>query len=163
MSVSSTIVRTKPGAEIEASAVMQKDANRTSKQVLIIRRDLGMRRGKQIAQGAHASMKVLLDMMPREEDESGMAVTEERYIKYDKGSAVDDWINGIFTKITVSVDSEEALHSVYQQALRAKLPAAIIQDVGKTEFGGVPTFTAVAIGPAWADEIDPITGKLPLL
>ena len=33
------------------------------KQVIIIRKDLNMRKGKMIAQGAHASMKVISDMM----------------------------------------------------------------------------------------------------
>ena len=33
---------------------------RTAKQVIVMRKDLGMRKGKMIAQGAHASMKVLL-------------------------------------------------------------------------------------------------------
>jgi len=150
---------------------------RQSKQVIVIRKDLGMRRGKQIAQGAHASMKVLLDLMPRNRDlpTDGRPVLLHRTLMtpglaensistgYWSDTALSDWLDGIFTKITVSVDGEEALHAIYQQALRAKLPAAIIQDAGKTEFNGVPTFTAVAIGPAWADEIDPITGKLPLL
>lgn len=133
---------------------------RTSKQVIVVRKDLGMRRGKQISQGAHASMKVLIDMMDQSQDDLTHA---RRTFVYGRDSAMADWLDGIFTKITVSVDSEDALHAIYQQALHAKLPAAIIQDAGKTEFNGVPTFTAVAIGPAWADEIDPITGKLPLL
>ena len=38
---------------------------RVSKQVIVIRKDLGCRKGKLISQGAHASMKVLLDLMPR--------------------------------------------------------------------------------------------------
>ena len=32
-----------------------------AKQVIVMRKDLNMRKGKMIAQGAHASMKVLLD------------------------------------------------------------------------------------------------------
>ena len=32
-----------------------------TKQVIVIRKDLNMRKGKMIAQGAHASMKVILD------------------------------------------------------------------------------------------------------
>lgn len=31
------------------------------KQVIVIRKDLNMRKGKMIAQGAHASMKVFFD------------------------------------------------------------------------------------------------------
>jgi len=135
-------------------------SERVSKQVIVIRIDLNVRKGKMCSQAAHASMKVLLDKMPTVIGDNHIRT---RAFIYRPDSALADWIDGIFTKITVSVDSEEALHAVYQQALHANLPAAIIQDVGKTEFGGVPTFTAVAIGPAWADEIDPITGHLPLL
>lgn len=135
--------------------------SRQSKQVIVIRKDLNMRKGKMCSQAAHASMKVLLDMSTKISDEDGE--TGGRTIVFLPGSAMNDWVNGIFTKITVSVDSEEALLAVHEQAKAAGLPTALIQDVGKTEFGGVPTYTAVAVGPAWADEIDPITGKLPLL
>jgi len=46
------------------------------------------------------------------------------------------------------------------------LIAALIQDAGLTAFGGVPTCTALAVGPdraARADRVDAITGALPLL
>tara|TARA_Y100000310_G_C20530244_1_gene738066 strand:- start:128 stop:259 length:132 start_codon:yes stop_codon:yes gene_type:complete len=33
----------------------------------------------------------------------------------------------------------------------------MITDAGNTEFGGIPTNTAVAVGPAKSDEIDKIT------
>ena len=143
---------------------------RQSKQVIVVRKDLNMRKGKMCSQAAHASMKVLLDLMERTRDrawdddaQAPAAWSTRRTLSCDDGSAVADWLDGLFTKITVSVDDEDALKAVYAMALLAKLPAAVIQDAGKTEFNGVPTFTAVAIGPAWADEIDPITGKLPLL
>lgn len=139
---------------------------RLSKQVIVIRKDLNMRKGKMCSQAAHASMKALLSLSTcdqRTPDAGEPPVQHTRMLRYWSDTAVYDWLQGTFTKITVSVDSEEALHAIYQQALQAQLPAAIIQDSGKTEFNGVPTFTAVAIGPAWSDEIDPITGGLPLL
>ena len=162
------------------------DKPRTSKQVLVVRKDLNMRKGKMCAQAAHASMKVLLDLMPKgsyrasepkfvggppEIPEKAGFLSEAdltrhyqtRLLMVEKGSAMADWLDGIFTKITVSVNSEAALLGVYEAALAAKLPCALIQDAGKTEFGGVPTYTAVAVGPAWNYEVDPITGHLPLL
>jgi PTH2 family peptidyl-tRNA hydrolase len=39
----------------------------------------------------------------------------------------------------------------------------LITDAGATEFHGVPTHTCCAVGPAWTDEVDAITGALPLL
>ena len=47
--------------------------------------------------------------------------------------------------------------------IRQGLITALIQDAGLTEFGGVPTYTALAVGPDRADRVDAITGTLPLL
>ena len=35
--------------------------------------------------------------------------------------------------------------------------------IGLTEFGGVPTYTALAVGPDLAERVDAVTGTLPLL
>ena len=43
------------------------------------------------------------------------------------------------------------------------MPCALITDAGKTEFHGVATKTCCAVGPAWAEDVDAITGALPLL
>ena len=73
------------------------------------------------------------------------------------------WLSGRFTKVVVRVDSEAELLEVYQKAKDAGLPCSLIQDSGATEFHGVPTYTAVAIGPDEAEKIDAITGQLKLL
>jgi PTH2 family peptidyl-tRNA hydrolase len=130
-----------------------------SKQMIILRKDLKMRKGKMIAQGAHASMKVFFDMMYW----GGTKRVAHYILELRPGGAIWDWINGGFAKIAVSVDSEKELLSIYNQAKDAGLPVAIIRDSGRTEFHGVPTLTAVAIGPAWSDDIDPITKDLKLL
>ena len=132
-----------------------------TKQIIIIRKDLNMRRGKQIAQGCHSSMKVFFDLC-----EKGTAFDDEikKYtFYYETDSAWDNWLNGIFTKIVVSCDSEEELLELYEKAKSKKLPCSLIIDSGLTEFNGVPTKTCVAIGPADSDEIDEITGHLKLL
>lgn len=129
------------------------------KQVIIIRKDLNMRRGKQIAQGAHASMAVLLNqgyIQPKSD------IKHARYI-IKMNDDMQEWLSGKFTKICVSVNSEKDLFNLHQRALKAKLPCSIIQDAGLTEFKGIPTYTAVAIGPAEAEEIDKLTGDLKLL
>lgn len=127
---------------------------RVAKQVIVMRKDLGMRKGKMIAQGAHASMAVLLDGARASETELVIALDP----------AAHQWlVTGKFTKVCVGVDSEAALDDVMARARAAKLPCALITDAGKTEFHGVPTKTCCAVGPAWADEVDQITGALGLL
>jgi PTH2 family peptidyl-tRNA hydrolase len=123
------------------------------KQVIIMRKDLNMRKGKMIAQGAHASLKVLLDRGGPTADGYAFTVTE----------AMRVWLTERFAKICVSVDSEAALDDVMARATAAGVPCALIVDSGATEFKGVPTKTCCAVGPAWPDEVDAITGALPLL
>ena len=103
-----------------------------------------MGRGKEIAQGAHASMKATLLNLEH--------------------PSVQAWLNnGSFTKIAVGVSSEEELHSLVLRAQEAGIITALIVDSGRTVFKGVPTVTCCAIGPATQEELFPITGHLPLL
>jgi len=117
------------------------------KQVIIVRTDLNMRKGKMIVQGAHASLTA-----------SFVAMNDPQKMADFRG-----WFNGDQRKIAVGAPDEKSLHQVYAHAMAAGLPAALIQDHGLTEFGGVPTYTAVAIGPADANNIDLITGRFKLL
>ena len=126
---------------------------RTPKQVIVMRKDLNMRKGKMVAQGAHASLKVLLDAASRSGDT----------IVLPDDEATVAWLGGRFTKVCVSVDSAEALAAVVERARAAGVPCALIVDAGQTEFHGVATPTCCAVGPAWSDEVDAITGALPLL
>lgn len=124
-----------------------------AKQVIVMRKDLNMRKGKMIAQGAHASLRVLLERGEAEGDRFVIAMTD----------AMKAWMTGRFTKVCVSVDSEDALDAVVARAKAAGVPCALIVDAGQTEFHGVPTKTCCAVGPAWVAEVDAITGDLPLL
>jgi PTH2 family peptidyl-tRNA hydrolase len=119
------------------------------KQVIVMRRDLGMRRGKEIAQGAHASMIWL-----------ALRIRQPGYIFTETERR---WLDGAFTKVCVRVDSEAELRAVVQKAKEAGVMAHFCVDAGRTEFHGVPTPTCCAIGPDFADRIDPITGHLKLL
>lgn len=118
------------------------------KQIIVMRADLKMSRGKMCAQSAHASVKVLLD--------------NSRLMK-DKKSAYSRWVHGSFAKVCLRVDSEQGLLKITEAARKAGLPVAVINDAGRTEFDGVPTLTCCAIGPCFPKDIDPITGKLNLL
>lgn len=119
-----------------------------------MRTDLNMRKGKMIAQGAHASLKVLLD--------GWVLVLISMIIHMFADNAISDWIFGEFTKICVQTKSEEELLRLYKEAEELGLPCSLIKDAGHTEFDK-PTYTCVAIGPAWADKVDPITKDLKLL
>lgn len=130
-----------------------------TKMVIIIRRDLKMRRGKEIAQGAHASMKVIFDMMEYKKDTNN---GNTAVYQLEVPQVISAWIDGIFTKVVVYVNSLEELEELAAAAKEAGIPYAEITDVGNTEFHGVPTKTALAIGPDDADIIDEITGHLPL-
>ena len=125
---------------------------RKTKQVIVMRTDLNMRKGKMIAQGAHASLKVFID--------NGIALTG---FSFNKSDAAFDWLEGSFTKVCVQVNSEKELIDIYNKAKERELLCSLIQDSGLTEFGGIPTYTCACIGPNYCDEIDEITGSLKLL
>ena len=130
------------------------------KQVLCVRRDLNMRKGKIAAQCAHASLKVFLDKATIDyENRTGLGADLNLRLTPE----MLFWMDGVYAKICVSVDSEAELLEVYQKALDADIPCSLITDAGLTEFNNVPTKTVVAIGPAKTEEINKITGGLKLL
>lgn len=126
---------------------------REHKQVIVLRKDLNMRKGKMVAQGAHASMAAILQLSHRDENRLVIPLDER----------VEPWLCGRFTKICVSVNSEAELLAVHEKARAAGVLTSLVLDAGLTEFGGVPTHTAVAVGPDYSTKVDQITGELPLL
>jgi PTH2 family peptidyl-tRNA hydrolase len=138
-----------------------------TKQVMVVRKDLKMRKGKLASQVAHASMGVLTNAL---KDHSwtlvaGIPHTTETLPSDPTGEKdpVYQWFTNSYTKITTSCNSEEELDAIAKQAEEAGLPFCLITDNGTTEFNGVPTKTCVAIGPASAEDIDKITKDLKLL
>lgn len=129
------------------------------KQVIVLRKDLNMRKGKMVAQGAHASSEICMKFMSLAEFPMRGGSDGEKLVGWFR-----QWqTQHAYTKICVSVDSEEELLEIYRKAREANIPNSLIQDAGRTEFNGVPTYTAVAVGPAPSDLIDAITGHLKLL
>src|SRR5579859_5282792 len=129
---------------------------RPVKQVIVIRRDLRMRRGKEIAQGAHASMAWLRQRIMPHLTPAGRA-DQVPFSETER-----EWLERSMRKVTVKVGSEQELLDVYDKALAAGLVVHLITDRGLTEFGGVPTRTCLAVGPDCDDLIDPVTGDLEL-
>lgn len=135
------------------------------KQVIVVRKDLNMRKGKIAAQAAHASTKVFFDRMTKLDGYryvGGVNLNGESLV-LNTTPEMMYWIENTFDKICVSVDSESGLDALYGAAVDVGIPCAMIVDCGKTEFNGVATKTCIAIGPDHAEKIDLITGGLPLL
>jgi PTH2 family peptidyl-tRNA hydrolase len=127
-----------------------------SKQVLVMKKfpkDRNLRTGKYVAQGSHAAVGALFSQGQIDGD----------YFKIPlKDPFVREWVTGRFKKISVYVENDQELVEIYNAARKAGLFASLIKDAGLTEFNGVPTLTAVGIGPGNPEEIDKITGHLPL-
>lgn len=111
------------------------------KQVILIRHDLKLPKGKMAVQSAHAAVEAAL--------------------KADK-EKVKKWRSGGSKKITVRVDSKEELYKHIQQAKDLSLATAVITDAGRTviEPG---TVTAAAIGPEKEETVDKITKELKMI
>lgn len=124
-----------------------------TKQVIVVRKDLNMRKGKLAAQVAHASMAVVFNYLKRN--------ARGWYALYPP-KAMEEWIEGRFTKIVVSCESEKELFDLKRKADEAGVPNALIQDAGLTEFKE-PTYTALGVGPDEVEKVNQITGDLPLL
>ena len=149
-----------------------------TKQVIVFRKDLlkgpnAIRKGKFGAQVAHASLGALLKFFSIYKQEpvrlglSGDVESKQVQYKYNvtfgENTVLDDWLNGKFTKIVVSVDSDEELIALNKALDDTFIPHSLITDAGLTEFHGVPTNTCLGIGPYISEEIDKFTGNLPLL
>jgi len=114
------------------------------KQVVVMRTDLKMSRGKIAAQAGHAAVS---------------AAEEARKNFSDWWKA---WIEEGQCKIAVRAKSEQELLKLQRKAKELKLPSALIIDRGLTELPP-DTITCLGIGPAPSGQIDEITGKLHLL
>ena len=114
------------------------------KQVIIIRTDLKMSKGKMVAQAGHAAI----------------SAAEEARKKHPRWFSA--WLEEGQCKIAVKAKSEEELLSLMQKAKTLRLPWALVCDRGLTELPP-NTMTCVGIGPAPSSQIDKVTGSLPLL
>lgn len=129
-----------------------------SKQVLVMKKfpkDRNMRTGKYVAQGAHASMGAILSI-------GRFDSIKNEFVIPLSNPFVASWITGRFKKVAVYVNDDAELIAVYNEARKAGLAVSLIRDAGLTEFDGVPTLTAVGIGPDNPELIDKITGHLKL-
>jgi len=114
------------------------------KQVIIVRADLKMGKGKIAAQAGHAAV-------------SAAEEARRNFQKWWKS-----WLDEGQCKITVKSKGETELLWLENAARQSGLPFALITDRGLTQLEP-GTVTCLAIGPAPASDVDRITGKLALL
>ncbi len=111
------------------------------KQVIIVRKDLKMEKGKIASQASHASVDAVL--------------------KSDK-KIVKEWRNQGMKKSILKVNDKKELLVYLDLAKKAGLKTSLITDAGKTAFHSTSTTTCLAIGPDEEKKIDLVTGNLKL-
>lgn len=111
------------------------------KQVIVVRQDLKMSKGKMAAQVAHASTEATLKSGKEE---------------------VKAWQEQGMKKAVLKCKNEKELLSLKKKAQNAGLVTALITDAGHTHLAP-GTKTCVAIGPDKEEKIDRITGHLKLV
>ncbi|RLG73356.1 MAG: peptidyl-tRNA hydrolase [Thermoprotei archaeon] len=114
------------------------------KQVIVVRQDLKMGKGKLAVQVAHAAV--------------------EGYVKVSENNPTiaQAWLSQGQKKVVLKVDNLQELMEVFNKAKESNLPAYIIRDAGRTQLEP-GTVTCIVIGPAPTRILDKITGKLKLL
>lgn len=142
-----------------------------AKQMIVMRRDLKMRKGKIAAQAGHACVEATLMALAREGRLDEVRVLRDEdgapsWVALDQSESdhtpLSDWFDAGVAKVCVYVDSEEELLDLAAKGRELGFIVALIRDAGFTEFHGEPTYTCLAFEPLSAEEIDPLTGKLPL-
>ncbi len=111
------------------------------KQVILVRQDLKLPKGKLAAQAAHASVEAVL--------------------KSDN-EMVKTWRSQGMAKIVLKVKDEKELIKYFQQAKDDGLTVSLITDAGRTTIAP-GTKTCVGIGPDDETHIDNVTSDLSLL
>ncbi len=134
-----------------------------TKQVIVVRKDLNMRKGKMCAQVAHASFGIFHSIMTVSSWGPKESKWRDYSFKVKEDEDIEHWLLTGTKKIVVSVNSEKELLELYNKALEENILAYLVVDAGLTEFKGVSTKTCVAIGPAEEWKIDNITKHLKLL
>ena len=127
------------------------------KQILVFNRSLNMPAGKLAAQLSHASLGCVLKLFEKNTAYSIFSMKAD----FHTSSPEYEWLENEFTKIVCYVKSEEALLKVHANAEAAGLNTVLIKDAGHTFFDK-PTYTCVGIGPAFDEDLKPVTGKLQL-
>ncbi len=136
---------------------------RDAKMALIIRTDLKMRKGKIAAQCTHAGVMALTDEMLDMGSEQSPEIIVKALV-FHENDPLWAWMVKSYAKVTLKVETEQKLIEIYYAAKEEGLRAVLIMDEGRTQ---IPkgSYTAVAIGPNWNEDVDALVGpegKYPL-
>jgi PTH2 family peptidyl-tRNA hydrolase len=114
------------------------------KQIIAFRSDLKLSKGKAAVQAGHAAVSAAEDARKHHRE------------------WWESWLFEGQRKIAVKVKGEKELLALEEEAHVHGLPCVLIVDRGLTE---IPpdTMTCLGIGPAPAERVDKLTGRLPLL
>ena len=119
------------------------------KQVIVMRKDLNLSKGRLVTQGAHASIAFLTDL-----------IKEYNPLQFPFYKCEEQWINGTFYKVCLAAKDEKELLDIGHQAVAIGLKVYYIQE---NDLFDEPTITCIAIGPNYSSIIDPVTKHLKLL
>jgi PTH2 family peptidyl-tRNA hydrolase len=117
-------------------------------QYIIVRSDLGMKKGKMAAQVAHA------------------AVLSVRKVEYN-GDVLDrtwlqEWEDGAYAKIVLRADTFEQFKAIVAAFESEELLHSIVTDAGRTQIEA-GSMTAVGLQPMPRNMAKPVVGHLSLL
>lgn len=121
------------------------------KQVIVVRKDLSMKKGQLAAHVAEASIKFLTD---NNESVRG----DELTIKLNPEEAI--WLNEGFKKIVLGIDSKDALENLIFRAELDGIEVYPIVVQNPDEFNGDRTLVCASFGPASSQDLSKVIGKL---
>jgi peptidyl-tRNA hydrolase, PTH2 family len=113
------------------------------KMILVVRTDLGMKRGKSAAQCCHAALGVY-----------GRA-------RIEHPDWTHSWETWASAKVTLKANSEEELRELQHAAQQLGISSYLVQDAGRTQIAA-GSRTVLGLGPAPRSIMDKVTGHLKL-
>jgi len=113
------------------------------RQVIIVRNDLKMQKGKIAAQSSHAAIEAMIKT------------------KKIAPQVVKTWLEEGQKKVVLKVNSEKELFNVFKDVSK-EVPCAVIRDAGHTQVAP-GTATCIGIGPWYDDVLNRLTNHLKLL
>lgn len=111
------------------------------KQVIVVRQDLKMPKGKLAVQVAHGSVEAVLNSEPK---------------------IIKEWDKSGMKKVVVKAKDLSELLDILGKAKAEGLSTGLINDAGRT-FLEPGTITVLGIGPDEEERIDKVTGHLAML